>query len=194
MWMEASSTDMSRRRFNDSRVSIVPTSSHSRAFMDLIIQRSTIELFESYGVAVAPADSSDVPQKPADFVGSVQLSGTAIRGVLNLAASRDTLTRTLPRTGQTLVLQDWVRELTNQLAGRIRNRFARYQLSIQVSLPTSNHPASQPPKSAKQTELVYVFRTLKDDVIVKLSGDFDEGSLVFSSNPAVAEEGDVILF
>jgi hypothetical protein len=186
---------MSRRKLSDSRVSIVPTSTHSRAFMDLIIQRSTIELFDSYGVAVAPAQSSEIPPNQADLVGSVQLSGAAIRGVLTLAASSATLARTLPQTSQPLALQDWVRELTNQLAGRVRNRFARYQLSIQVSLPTSKDPKSQaPPAGAKRTELVYVFRTLKDDVIVKLSGDFDEGSLVFSSSPAVAEEGEVILF
>src|SRR4051812_44224155 len=185
---------MSRRRLSDSRVSIPPTSSHARAFIDLIIQRSTIELFDSYGVAVAPAQSPEIPAKNADFVGSVQLSGTAIRGVLNLSASSATLTRTLPATGQPLALQDWVRELTNQLAGRVRNRFARYQLNIQVSLPTSKDPKSQPRTAAEHTVLVYVFRTLKDDVVVKLSGDFDEASLVFSSNPAVAEEGDVILF
>jgi hypothetical protein len=184
---------MTRRRLSESRVSIAPTSSHSRAFMDLILQRSTIELFESYGVAVAPTNSSEADRKPPDLIGSVQLSGSAIRGVLTLAASSATVTRTLQRTSEAQGLQDWVRELTNQLAGRIRNRFARYQLAIQVSLPTTKDPRSEPPKG-KHTELVYVFRTLKDDVVVKLSGDIDEASLVFSSNAAVAEEGEIILF
>jgi hypothetical protein len=162
--------------------------------MDLIIQRSTIELFESYGVAVAPAESSEVPQKQTDFVGSVQLAGSAIRGILAVGASTATLTRTLPRTGQPQALQDWVRELTNQLAGRVRNRFARYQLTIQVSLPSSKHPQSEAAPKPKNTELVYVFRTLREDVVVKLSGDFDEASLVFSANAGIAEEGEIILF
>jgi len=162
--------------------------------MNLIIQRSTIELFESYGVAVAPAKSSEGIQKPPDRIGSMQLSGSAIRGLLTLAASSATVTRTLPRTSEAQGLQDWVQELANQLAGRVRNRFARYQLAIQVSLPTSKDSQSQAPPKANLTELIYVFRTLKDDLVVKLSGDFADASLVFSSTAAIAEEGDIILF
>src|SRR5258705_2070077 len=68
-------------------------------------------------------------------------------------------------------LQDWMREVTNQLAGRIKNRFSRYRLVVQVGLPSATTVGfGEAAPEAQRDALVYVFRTLKDDVLVTLSG------------------------
>jgi hypothetical protein len=169
-----------------------------RALVSLIIQRSAIELFAAYGVAVAPVDLSRRKDllRPADHLaGAVHMAAQGRRGVLTLSSSNATLKRVKPSLDDPLSFQDWMREMTNQLAGRIKNKFARYQFNIQVGLPTAlkSGVIDQSPE-AKAPGLVYVFHTLRDDVFVTLTGGFEEAVLVLKGEVPVPEEGDVILF
>jgi hypothetical protein len=174
----------------------VPTPTPARAVVALIVQRSTIELFAAYGVAVAPTCVSSmqpVKKRPDHIVGTVLVSGPGRRGVLAISTSSATLMRMKPTAGDAPSVQDWMRELTNQLAGRIKNRFGRYKLVMQVSLPTALSSTVMDDLGNK-SGLVYVFHTTKDEVRVTLTGGFEGASLVLQGEGAGAEEGDVILF
>jgi hypothetical protein len=169
-----------------------------RALVALIIQRSTIELFAAYGVAIAPVDLSrgKDPERQADHLaGAVQLSAQGRRGVLTLSSSNATLKRVKPTLDDPLSFQDWMREMTNQLAGRIKNKFARYQFHLQVGLPTAlkSSVIDQSP-DPRAPALIFAFHTLRDDVFVTLTGGFDEAGLILQGEIPVPEEGDVILF
>src|SRR6266850_486000 len=68
--------------------------------------------------------------------------GANRQGLLALACSSPTLTRTKPSVDDSPALQDWLRELTNQLAGRIKNRFGRYRVPLHVGLPSATTGAT----------------------------------------------------
>jgi hypothetical protein len=178
---------MSERRTNP------PTS--ARAIIGLIVQRSTIELFEAYGVAVAPVVASDtnLPTVPRDhMVGTIVLSSANRQGLLALACSSPTLSRTKPSVDDSPALQDWLRELTNQLAGRIKNRFGRYRVPLHVGLPSATTGASGDADGHRSN--IYTFRTLKDDVFVVLGGGFESENFDLQGGSTPAQEGDVIIF
>jgi hypothetical protein len=164
--------------------------------MDLVVQRSAVELFASIGVAIAPMPAIvTAPRFGAeDLVGIVQLSVNGAKGSLAVGASPATLARAKGYS-PTSSMQDWLRELANQLAGRIKNRLARYQVTVEVSLPSAfARSAFERGFELKGATTVYVFRTIKDDVQVVLSGDVGSIDLRFSGADGVAEEGELILF
>jgi len=168
----------------------------SRRMMDLVVQRSAVELFASIGVAIAPMPAIVTAPRfgPEDLVGIVQISVNGGKGSLAVGASPATLSKAKgysPTSGT----QDWVRELANQLAGRIKNRLARYQVRVEVSLPSAfGRSAFERGLELKGATTVYLFRTIKDDIQVVLSGDVGNIDLRFSGADGVAEEGELILF
>jgi hypothetical protein len=169
----------------------------SRRMIDLMIQRSAVELFASLGVAIAPTPPTvGSPRiQPDDLVGLVHLSVNGVRGTLALCASPMTLSKTKGHPGVATGMHDWLRELANQLAGRIKNRLARYQVSVEVSLPTAlGRNALDRGHEFKTPTTIYVFRTVRDDVQVVLSGDIGSIDLRFSGSAGIAEEGELILF
>src|SRR5690349_12994113 len=176
----------------------IPTAPPARAIIGLIIQRSTIELFNAYGVAVAPADDAGArsSRPPRDrLIGSVQLTSETRRGILSLSCSDVTLGRMKPGIDGVFGLQDWMREVTNQLAGRIKNRFGRYRVMVQVGLPSASVVGfGDAPVDGQRDTLVFLFRTLTDDVKVTLGGGFDGANFDLKGGPSPAEEGDIILF
>jgi hypothetical protein len=177
-----------------------PPRGADRTIVSLIVQRSTIELFGAYNVAVAPVPiaSADLRPdlRPTDhLVGMVQVTGTDRRGLLTMSTSPVTLARTRQLGPDIRAQLDWMRELTNQLAGRIKSKFARYRLPLQMGLPTAlSSSAMDRNHLIHPTDLVLLFHTLRDQIVCTLSGGFDDTGLTLLSEPAVADEGEVILF
>src|SRR5882724_4610876 len=174
------------------------TQTFSREIIDLILQRSTIELFEAYGVAVAPIAGSKRERQhtipPSHLIGTMHLSAASYHGELLLAVAPATLERTQSGARGSRDMDDWVLELSNQLAGRIKNRLVRYRVSVQVSFTPTAKESAGDVSLAGLPVLEYVFRTLKDDLYVTLSRGFELARPTMDCEPNVADEGDVILF
>jgi hypothetical protein len=173
--------------------------SKTRAIVVLFVQRSTIELFGAYGVAVAPEDApaeSTLHPPPSHVLGVVGLSVRSRRGRMAVSMSDATLARTNPDAPDPSARLDWLRELTNQLAGRISNRFARYGIPMTVGLPTTFGSTKSVDHDEKtESGVSLTFRALRDTVHVTLTSCFEDDDL--SSQPnvlAVSDEGDIILF
>ena len=171
------------------------------AIVSLILQRSIIELFAAYGVAVAPARPEDPASHPKvrpldHLVGMVQVTAApSRRGMLTMSTSPATLTRTRHGGNDMLGQLDWMRELTNQFAGRAKAKFSRYGLTLQTGLPMAlSSSAMDRNHMIQRTDLILVFTTLKDQIIATLSGGFDDGGLALKGDKSVANEGEVILF
>jgi hypothetical protein len=170
------------------------------AIVSLILQRSIIELFSAYGVVVAPARPEDPASHPKvrpldHLVGMLQITGPGRRGMLTMSTSPATLTRTRQGGNDMLGQLDWMRELTNQFAGRVKAKFSRYGLTLQSGLPMAlSSSAMDRNHVIQRTDLVLVFTTLKDQVFATLSGGFDDGGLALKGDKSVANEGEVILF
>jgi hypothetical protein len=170
------------------------------AIVSLILQRSIIELFAAYGVVVAPARPEDPTSHPKvrpidHLVGMVQVTSPARRGMLTMSTSPATLTRTRQGGTDMLGQLDWMRELTNQFAGRVKAKFTRYGLTLQTGLPMAlSSSAMDRNHVIQRSDLVLVFTTLKDQILATLSGGFDDGGLALKGDKSVAGEGEVILF
>jgi hypothetical protein len=164
--------------------------------IDLMVQRSAVELFASIGIAIAPTPAIIAAPHfgPDDMVGIVQLSLNGVKGSLAVATSPATMARAKGQAVTTSI-QDWLRELANQLGGRLKNRLARYQVAVEVSLPSAfARSAFDRGFEFKGSTTVYLFRTIKDDVQVVLSGDLGNADLRFVGGDGIIEEGELILF
>jgi hypothetical protein len=176
-----------------------PPKGPERSIVSLVLQRSIIELFAAYNVAVAPVSpgaGAARGSRPADhLVGMVQVNSGNRRGLLTLSTSPRTLSMTRQTEPDMPAQLDWIRELTNQFAGRVKAKFARYNLLLQVGLPTAlSSSAMDRNHVVEQADLVLVFHTLRDQILCTLSGGFDDTGLLPRGDPTVAGEGDVILF
>jgi len=153
-----------------------------------------VELFRSYGVAVAPTQRSSVrpPPHEADCAAAIGFSAPRFSGTLTLSVPLEVLKSMRDAPQGDAALNDWIREITNQLLGRIKNRLMRFQVVLQVGLPAAVKGGGALKGSG--AELVYVFHTLRDQVLVVIEGSLDPSVLQFSGNMNIASEGDVILF
>jgi hypothetical protein len=173
---------------------IVPATS-GRAALYLIVQCSTVELFQSQAVALAPLggrDRSKARPDECDLTGVIALAGPKPSGVLTLSLDRG-VSELLPSAPSRHARHDVLRELTNQLAGRIKNRLLKFQLPLSIGLPFAVRSDDPRARGQSPHAVTCAFRTRRGLVVVMLDG-IDEKSLDYSSSVRVASEGDFISF
>jgi hypothetical protein len=169
-----------------------------RSALDTIIQSSTVDLFHTCAVAVAPLPRGSATAKalgPERLLGTILFSSGSMDGTLALsvphavfAASKRAGARRPPGT-------DWIREQTNQLFGRIKKRLAQLQVVLQAGLPFIPSPETvKRLQTSKNPACVYEFRTLRGEVVVLMDANIDYSALVYSGSLELASEGDIILF
>jgi hypothetical protein len=169
----------------------------SSSIVDTIVQGATVDLFRIYGVAVAPVPRAKRPSlaPPEGFCGTITFSGKGFTGSLTLFVPAAILSLTKAGVVQALHPRDWIRELTNQLMGRIKTRLLHLQVTLQTGLPSAmDRRLIDPRRSPSGTVLIYEFRTIREEVMVTLEGTFDESALKYSGGANPGSEGDVIIF
>ncbi|MGC4087076.1 MAG: chemotaxis protein CheX [Polyangiaceae bacterium] len=107
---------------------------------------SCVELMETYGITARPREpsqgGSDAPASV--LVAGVDFKGRELRGTVALWAAQSVVketTRSAPGLGEDAALPDWTCELTNQLAGRVKNKLRNYGVSLNVNVPRLLHGA-----------------------------------------------------
>ena len=170
-----------------------------RPLIDALVQSSTVELFQSRGIAVAPLPSSvGNPHQGSYFglAGIVTLSSPKASGSLSLSWADPVFSLfTPPIPASSLGARDLLRELTNQLAGRVKNRLLNFALMLNIGVPTVlSGQALERQRARRETEVVYMFRTLRGEIVVTLDLSIDGDALSYSSTSRVAKEGDFIAF
>lgn len=175
-----------------------------RGLMDTIVQGALVELFQSCGAAVAPqprgrldVSQIKIPEVSAaisfTLAQSVKATPCAGRITLSLPEALFTIMKTeSTRRPQQL---DWVRELTNQLAARIKHRLLPFGAAMQPLLPSLiTRESLEGLRHRFPSMRIYLGRTLRGDVLVTLDGSIDESRLVYSGPADVGSAGDVIIF
>ncbi|HMJ56888.1 MAG TPA: hypothetical protein VK540_32695 [Polyangiaceae bacterium] len=170
--------------------------SASHRVLAIIVQTTTIELFSSYGIAAAPIRAA-IQRTPSidEYAAIIPFRSSTLNGTLSILTEVRTLTRMRQELDNSKALADWTRELTNQLMGRVKNRLARYNVAVEVGLPSSaNRSLLAQYSSGKETNIEYQFRTLGGWILVVLSGDFQEPLLTFAGGDGALENGKMVLF
>jgi hypothetical protein len=170
-----------------------------RPLLDALVQSSAVELFQSRGIAVAPLPSSvGNPHQGTYFTlaGVVALSSAKANGSLTLSWADPVFSLfTPPVAASSLAGRDLMRELTNQLAGRVKNRLLNFTLMLTIGVPTVlSGQALERQRPRRDTEVVYMFRTLRGEIVVTMDMTIDGDALNYSNTNRVAKEGDFIAF
>jgi hypothetical protein len=167
--------------------------------LDALVQSSTVELFQSRGIAVAPLPSSvGNPHQPTYFnlAGLVSLTSPKANGSLSLSWADPVFSLfTPPVAASSMGARDLMRELTNQLAGRVKNRLLNFTLLLTIGVPTVlSGQALDRQRQRRETEVVFMFRTLRGEIVVTLDLLIDGDTLSYTGQNRVAKEGEFIAF
>jgi hypothetical protein len=170
-----------------------------RPLLDALLQSSTVELFQSRGIAVAPLPSSvGNPYQATYFnlAGVVGLTAAKANGSLSLSWGDEVFSLfTPPVVSSSRAGRDLLRELTNQLAGRIKNRLLNFALMLTIGVPAVlSGQAFERQRPRRETDVVYMFRTLRGAIVVTLDLQIDPDGLCYSGTNRVAKEGEFIAF
>jgi hypothetical protein len=167
--------------------------------VDGVVQSALVELFAAYRLAVAPLprlalERAPTPAEVSATAGFGRGAGDTSTGRLTLSVPTAVLE--LMRQGAESSLKtDWVRELTNQLVGRIKNRLLQFDVRLQVGILSAIDSQIVARRLETSSSLrVYPGRTLRGDVLVTVEGLPDDADLRYVGPTQAASEGDIILF
>lgn len=190
---------MTPRRESRPKASPTPTTSAKPPVIDMLLQSATVAVFHACGVAAAPLAPVDVTADELELefpVGTMAFRAPGIDAVLIVSLPKAVCARLDIGRRPQADSRDILRELTNLMMGRLKNRLTLYQVTIQSSLPVCRDRRAELdsvfPKSG--TVRAFRFRTLEGVVTIILRGTFDESRLVYSSTIQINAEGDIILF
>jgi hypothetical protein len=171
------------------------------AAIDALVQGSLVELFQAYGVAVAPKPPSvreatrKFPEISAGIGFTRDTAGGRKSGRLTVSLPSEALALMKTDPGAPQRQADWARELANQLLGRVKNRMLQFSVKLQAGVPQTLEPKLlQEQMQTASAMRVYAGRTLRGDVLVTLEGIPPESELVYVGPGTIAREGDTLFF
>jgi hypothetical protein len=168
-----------------------------RNILTTIVQSAVVDLFREYSIAVAPVPRRASSSEPNEsyYGATISFSEKSMTGTLNLFVPEAVLMLAKQTAGPGFKVDDFTRELVNQLLGRIKNRMLTYQINLKVGLPRllaqTTFESRQDPKLES---LEFSFRGLRGEVRVSLYGKFNFAAIVYSGTHIAGAEGEVILF
>lgn len=150
------------------------------------------ELFDAYGVTLEPAKTEWHADHERMLCGVIGFVGSGVRGSCVLAGHDTPILRSCPEGDQ---VRDWVGELTNQLAGRIKSKFLKHNIEIGLSTPVGLSGVALQPLPRNELKPT-CFTALGRTVLVWVEVDADS-SFEFDENASVEvgrSEGEIVLF
>lgn len=106
----------------------------SEVSLQEILAKACGELFDSYGIDVAAA--LDPAHSEGSVVGRIHFAGQSMTGDLTIGLDRVQLQKSLPFKTETVAeLEDWARELANQLMGLVKTELQHHGVNVILSLP-----------------------------------------------------------
>jgi hypothetical protein len=117
-----------------------------QAALQAILAESCRSLFSAYGIDVTSGSSAD---GASPLLGRIHFVGKDMSGNLTIALDREQLKKSLPiQTDRQADLEDWARELANQLMGLVKTQLQNHGVNVILSLPLTIKP-SMPPDGPK---------------------------------------------
>ncbi len=172
-----------------------PSDPEGTRVLDGIIQASAVELFRAHRVAVAPGTAYSPSRAIAwpDTAAAIKFNSTELNGILTLGMPAEVLQQ-LGAANQGLRTRDLIRELTNQLMGRIKNRLLQCKVTLVTGLPSTSHGDVVESQRKAGRLRIYPFRLLRGEFFVALDCSVSGARLSYSGDASGATEGDIIIF
>jgi CheY-specific phosphatase CheX len=150
------------------------------------------ELFRAYGVTLEHAEQTPWAAAQHMLCGVIGFVGTGIRGSCMLVGHDAPILASCPEGGR---CRDWIGELTNQLAGRVKAKFLGYGVEVQLSTPVGLSGVALRPLPRSELEPTS-YNAHGGEVVVWVEIDSDPAfALTQSDAPAARRaEGEVVLF
>ena len=166
----------------------------SQKLLDTIVLDSCRELFAAYGLMLEPREGGDVPHD-AVLCSVLGFGGSQLRGAVVMVASRRALELSNPVAGSSQ--RDWICELANQLAGRLKNKLLGMGIEMRLATPAGLSGDSLCPFGLRQRG-AYGLGAGPTTVCAWVDGEAVDGFVYPSLAPLDAEiaiaEGEMVLF
>lgn len=180
-----------------------PPSAGMRGIIDALLQGALVELFQAYGVAIAPlprdirAEPDRYPELSSLIAFNAASDGKCASASGRLTLSMPTEVMDAMQSGQALQGRhaDWSRELVNQLMGRFKNRLLPFGAKLQAGLPSSIGREALEAQTARAAgRRIYRARTLRGEIVATLDGTLNETELSYTAPTSAPTEGEMLLF
>ncbi|HEY6726953.1 MAG TPA: hypothetical protein VI197_23130 [Polyangiaceae bacterium] len=150
------------------------------------------ELFEAYGVSLTPASKPQRGSRQHMLCGVIGFVGTGIRGSCTLLGHDAPILASCPEGGG---CRDWIGELTNQLAGRMKAKFLAYGVEVQLSTPVGLSGVALRPLPRHDLEPAS-YQAHGGDVVVWVEVESAPAFVMDRAETPAAHrsEGDIVLF
>lgn len=104
----------------------------TQQLVENLAEESCLSLFEAYGVQLQHSNGVQEPTGDHSLTGIIGFTGQGITGMCLVAASEGPLMASNPASGR---LRDWVAELSNQLAGRLKHKLLAMGAEVYITTP-----------------------------------------------------------
>lgn len=167
-----------------------------RTLMESETVESCMRLFADYRLPVSVALSSSLAEgEEIRYLGIVGMKADNFRGSLMLSVLTGDLALSNPVEGSSV--RDWAAELSNQLAGRLKNRMLPYALDMAVSAPVVVRGQYEPPGLSNAGGRPLLFDAPTGLIMVWLELELLHGfhmSFDRDESHAAVEEGRTVMF
>lgn len=126
-----------------------PNDADTQQLVSRLASEACVGLFEAYGVALKVIDKPSADEDVVGMTGVIGFTGPGIWGMCLLRASQGALQASNPTDGS---LRDWVAELVNQLAGRIKRQLINRGAAVYITTPIVLRGARIEPSPNKQMQ------------------------------------------
>ncbi|HEY6876675.1 MAG TPA: chemotaxis protein CheX [Polyangiales bacterium] len=108
------------------------TGADTQSLVHGLAEEACVSLFEAYGVNLERKPLEAMPGGEHSLTGIIGFTGTGITGMCLIAATEEPLRATNPTDGP---LRDWMAELSNQLAGRLKHKLLTQGAEVYITTP-----------------------------------------------------------
>lgn len=161
-----------------------------------ILGASASEVLTAHGIALQPGRSVG----ELTIASMIGFSGEGVVGALGLATSEDALARLYQRCwareGDDGAYSDWLRELSNQILGRVKGLLLARGLTVHLALPQSIRGMKLVPNGRRGPMVSWTVMCGEDGaLLVWLDLDRTDGLALGRDAPVEARPaGDVLIF
>jgi len=112
--------------------SVRPCDGETQQLIESLAGEACTSLFEAYGSPLTQLDDFETKSDEVSLTGVIGFTGPGIWGMCLIASDKGPLEASNPTDGS---LRDWMAELSNQLAGRLKHKLIARGATVYITTP-----------------------------------------------------------